>query len=40
VDFPQDGVMAIQVGTVSSGSVLIVRIDGKEVWRQELPEGA
>lgn len=40
VDFPQDGVMAIQVGTVSSGSVLIVRIDGKEVWRQGLPEGA
>jgi hypothetical protein len=31
--------MAIQVGTVSSGAVLIVRIDGKEVWRQELPEG-
>jgi hypothetical protein len=39
VDFPQDGVVAIQVGTVSSGAVLIVRIDGKEVWRQELPEG-
>jgi hypothetical protein len=39
VDFPQDGMMAIQVGTVSSGAVLIVRIDGKEVWRQELPEG-
>ena len=40
VDFPQDGVMGIQVGTVSSGAILIVRIDGKEVWRQELPEGA
>ncbi len=39
VDFPQDGVMALQVGTVSSNAVLIVRIDGSEVWRQVLPEG-
>ncbi|MCX7777386.1 MAG: DUF5060 domain-containing protein [Armatimonadetes bacterium] len=39
VDFPQDGVMALQVGTVSSNAVLIVRVDGKEVWRQVLPEG-
>ncbi|MCS7264875.1 MAG: DUF5060 domain-containing protein [Armatimonadetes bacterium] len=39
VDFPQDGILALQVGTVSANSVLIVRIDGKEVWRQVLPEG-
>lgn len=40
VDFPQDGVLALRVGTVSSGALLIVRVDGKEVWRQALPEGA
>ncbi len=39
VDFPQDGVMALHIGTVSSNAVLIVRIDGSEVWRQVLPEG-
>jgi hypothetical protein len=39
VDFPQDGVLALRVGTVSSGALLIVRVDGKEVWRQALPEG-
>jgi hypothetical protein len=39
VDFPQDGVMALTVGTVSSNAALIVKIDGKEVWRQVLPEG-
>ncbi|MFN4180059.1 MAG: DUF5060 domain-containing protein, partial [Armatimonadota bacterium] len=39
VDFPQDGIMALTVGTVSSNAVLIVRVDGKEVWKQVLPEG-
>ncbi|GBC98834.1 hypothetical protein HRbin17_01350 [bacterium HR17] len=39
VDFPQDGEMALRVNTVSSGALLIVRLDGKEVWRQPLPEG-
>ncbi|MCS7224547.1 MAG: DUF5060 domain-containing protein [Armatimonadetes bacterium] len=39
VDFPQDGYMIIRVHTVSSGAVLIVRCDGKEIFRQPLPEG-
>jgi hypothetical protein len=39
VDFPEDGFMAMKIGTVSSGALLSVRIDGKEIWRQELPEG-
>ena len=39
VDFPADGHFALRVHTVSSGALLIVRMDGKEVWRQALPEG-
>lgn len=39
VDFPQDGQMVLRVNTVSSGALLIVRVDGEEVWRQALPEG-
>ncbi|MFA0753561.1 MAG: hypothetical protein IMHGJWDQ_001338 [Candidatus Fervidibacter sp.] len=40
VDFPVNGKLILRVGTVSSGSLLIARVDGKEVWRQPLPEGA
>ncbi len=39
VDFPEDGQLRLRVGTVSSGAVLVVRLDGKEIWRQPLPEG-
>ncbi|MGQ9519482.1 MAG: DUF5060 domain-containing protein [Candidatus Fervidibacter sp.] len=39
VDFPQDGQMALRINTVSSGTLLIVRVDGKEVLKQPLPEG-
>lgn len=39
VDFPQDGQMALRINTVSSGALLIVRVDGKEVFKQPLPEG-
>ncbi len=31
--------MALRIHTVSSGALLIVRLDGKEVLRQALPEG-
>ncbi len=39
VHFPQDGSVVIRVHTISSNAVLIVRCDGKEVFRQPLPEG-
>ncbi len=40
VDFPEDGQLLLRVDTVSSGALLIVRLNGKEIWRQPLPEGA